>query len=120
MRRNGINTAKCLVTAALATGLAALAHASTFTIGGSGNTFIVTRDDTTAAETVNYRTVSLSAYAGQHLCPEFLLEKYRERVARETGKPCPGLFLSVSLSPRQSSSTAFAEILQEELYGHQQ
>ena len=49
------------------------------------------------------------------LCPEFLLEKYRERVARETGKPCPGLFLSVSLSPRQSSSTAFSEILQEEI-----
>jgi len=42
------------------------AQASTFTVGGSGNTFIVTRDDTTAAETVNYRTVSLSAYAGQH------------------------------------------------------
>ena len=54
------------------------------------------------------------------LCPEFILEKYRERVARETGKPCPGLFLSVSLSPRQSSSTAFSEILQEELNGHQQ
>ena len=49
------------------------------------------------------------------LCPEFILEKYRERVARETGKPCPGLFLSVTLSPRQSSSTAFAEILEEEL-----
>ena len=52
------------------------------------------------------------------LCPEFFLEKYRERVARETGKPCPGLFLSVTLSPRQSSSTAFNEILQEELNGH--
>ena len=49
------------------------------------------------------------------LCPEFLLEKYRERVARETGKPSPGLFLSVSLSPRHSSSTAFSEILQEEI-----
>ena len=46
------------------------AHASKFTVtsssSGSGARFIVTRDDTTAAETVNYRTVSLSAYAGQH------------------------------------------------------
>ena len=46
------------------------AHASNFTItsstSGSSARFIVTRDDTTAAETVNYRTVSLSAYAGQH------------------------------------------------------
>jgi hypothetical protein len=49
------------------------------------------------------------------LCPAFILEKYRERVARETGKPCPGLFLSVILSPRMSSPTAFFEILQEEL-----
>jgi hypothetical protein len=49
------------------------------------------------------------------MCPAFILEKYRERVAGETGKPCPGLFLSVSLSPRQSSSTAFSEILQEEI-----
>ena len=54
------------------------------------------------------------------LCPAFILEKYRERVAKETGKPCPGLFLSVILSPRMSSSTAFAEILEEELNGHQQ
>ena len=54
------------------------------------------------------------------LCPEFILEKYRERVARETGKPCPGLFLSVILSPRMSSSTAFADILEEELNGHLQ
>ena len=52
------------------------------------------------------------------LCPAFILEKYRERVARETGKPCPGLFLSVILSPRPSSSTAFADILEEELNGH--
>ena len=52
--------------AAAALGAALPAQASTFTVGGSGNTFIVTRDDTTAAETVNYRTVSLSAYAGQH------------------------------------------------------
>ncbi len=47
-----------------------VAHASNFTItsstSGSSARFIVTRDDTTAAETVNYRTVSISAYAGQH------------------------------------------------------
>ena len=49
------------------------------------------------------------------LCPAFILEKYRERVARETGKPCPGLFLSVTISPRPSSSTEFDEILGEEL-----
>ncbi|MBQ2632343.1 MAG: carbohydrate-binding domain-containing protein, partial [Kiritimatiellae bacterium] len=49
------------------------------------------------------------------LCPAFILEKYRERVASETGKPCPGLFLSVTISPRPADSTAFAEILGEEL-----
>ena len=51
-------------------GVAAVSHASNFTVtsstSGSGARFIVTRDDTTAAETVNYRTVSISAYAGQH------------------------------------------------------
>ena len=55
-----------LAIAVPALGAALPVLASTFTVGGSGNTFIVTRDDTTAAETVNYRTVSLSAYAGQH------------------------------------------------------
>ena len=54
------------------------------------------------------------------MCPAFILEKYRERVARETGKPCPGLFLSVTLSPRMSSSTAYFEILEEELGDYQQ
>ncbi|MBQ6916046.1 MAG: InlB B-repeat-containing protein, partial [Kiritimatiellae bacterium] len=49
------------------------------------------------------------------LCPAFILEKYRERVASETQKPCLGLFLSVTISPRPSSSTEFAEILEEEL-----
>ena len=49
------------------------------------------------------------------LCPSFILEKYRERVASETQKPCPGLFLSVTISPRPSSSTEFDEILEEEL-----
>ena len=48
----------------------AAVHASTFSISSStsGTTtrFIVTRDDATAEETVKYRTVGLSAYAGQH------------------------------------------------------
>ena len=44
------------------------ARASTFSVGGSGNTFIITRsgEGTNAAETVRYRTVGLSAYAGQN------------------------------------------------------
>ena len=43
-------------------------HASTFTVGGSGNSFTITRagEGTNATETVYYRTVGLSAYAGQH------------------------------------------------------
>ncbi len=56
------------VAALLAAACATLTvHASTFTVGGSGNNFIITRTgDTSAAETVRYRTVSLSALAGQH------------------------------------------------------
>ena len=48
-------------------GIAAV-HASTFTVGGSGNTFTISRSGvgTNAAETVLYRTVGLSAYSGQH------------------------------------------------------
>ncbi len=43
------------------------AQASTFTVGGSGNNFSITRHgDTSAAETVHYRTVPLSAFPGQH------------------------------------------------------
>ena len=43
------------------------AQASTFTVGGSGNNFTITRlGDTSAAETVHYRTVPLSAFPGQH------------------------------------------------------
>ncbi|MBQ6339516.1 MAG: hypothetical protein IJI36_10250 [Kiritimatiellae bacterium] len=42
------------------------AHASTFTIDGSGNTFTVTRSDTNAAETVRCRAVSRSALEGLH------------------------------------------------------
>ena len=59
-----------MIAAAVATSATLLAHASNFTISsstsGSSARFIVTRDDATAAETVRYRTVSLSAYAGQH------------------------------------------------------
>ena len=57
-------TVAALLSAACAT---LTVHASTFTVGGSGNNFIITRTgDTSAAETVRYRTVSLSALAGQH------------------------------------------------------
>ena len=43
------------------------AAASTFTVGGSGNNFTISRTgDTSAAETVLYRTVPLSAFPGQH------------------------------------------------------
>ncbi len=44
------------------------ARASTFTVGGSGNTFTVSRSGAgvAAAETVRYRTVPLSAFPGQH------------------------------------------------------
>lgn len=40
--------------------------ASTFTVTNSGNVFTITRNDNTGSETVFYRTVSLSALAGQH------------------------------------------------------
>ena len=54
--------------AALAAALAAPALASTFTVGSSGGTFTISRSGagTNAAETVCYRTVNVSAYAGQH------------------------------------------------------
>ena len=53
--------------AAAALGAALPAQASTFTVGGSGNNFTITRlGDTSAAETVYYRTVPLSAFPGQH------------------------------------------------------
>ena len=43
------------------------ASASTFTISGSGSSFTITRSgDTSAAETVRYRTVPLSAFPWQH------------------------------------------------------
>jgi len=54
------------VLAAVAASATLPARASTFSVGGSGNTFIITRsgEGTNAAETVRYRTVGLSAYAG--------------------------------------------------------
>ena len=56
-----------LTIAALAVGQSSAHAASTFTVTNSGNTFTVTRAVNTAvAETVNYRTVSLSAIEGQH------------------------------------------------------
>ena len=47
--------------------LIVLQHSS-FSVGGSGNTFTVTRsgEGTNSAETVHYRAVGLSAYAGQN------------------------------------------------------
>ena len=66
MRIRSIVPAGVCVAFALA-GFAAAA-ASTFSVAGSGNQFIVSRsgEGTNYAETVRYRTVSLSAYAGQH------------------------------------------------------
>ena len=71
-QKGGIkNMIRChFITMLVLAGAAAVSHASNFTVtsstSGSSARFIVTRDDTTAAETVNYRTVSISAYAGQH------------------------------------------------------
>ena len=42
-----------------------------------------------------------------------ILDVYRERVAASTGKPCPALFLSVSLEPRKSDSTAISDMILE-------
>lgn len=42
------------------------AWASTWTVTNSGSTFTITRSSSSGSETVLYRTVSLSAYAGQH------------------------------------------------------
>ena len=44
----------------------AQADSTGWTVTNSGSTFIVTRTNTTASETVLYRTVSLSAIEGQH------------------------------------------------------
>ena len=59
--------AAVLTIAALAAGHTTAWAASTFTVTASGNTFTVTRTtNTSATEKVLYRTVSLSAIAGQH------------------------------------------------------
>ena len=57
--------ALALTIAALAAGQSAGAQ-STWTVTNSGSTFTITRSDGTQAETVFYRTVSLTAYAGFH------------------------------------------------------
>ena len=49
------------------------------------------------------------------MCPDLILDKYRERVATLTGKPCPALFLSVSLEPRPPDSSAFSNMILEEV-----
>ena len=51
-----------------AAALAAPVLASTFIVGGSGNTFTISRSGAgiNSAETVHYRAVGLSAYAGQN------------------------------------------------------
>lgn len=41
-------------------------QASTWTVSNSGNTFTITRSSSDGAETISYRTVNLSAFAGQH------------------------------------------------------
>ena len=60
-----MRTPTCLLAALLLS--AASAPASTFSVSGSGNSFTISRSgDTSAAETVLYRTVPLSAFPGQH------------------------------------------------------
>ena len=58
----------CAMLIAAAAIIAAIpAAASTFSVTGSASTFTITRSgDTSAAETVLYRTVPLSAFPGQH------------------------------------------------------
>ena len=66
------NTFKHLISAmtllvALAFGQTVLAQTTTWSVGGTGNQFIITRSGDISREvTVSYRTVSLSAVAGQH------------------------------------------------------
>jgi len=71
-----------------------VAHASSFTVtsstSGSSARFIVTRNDATAAETVNYRTVSLSAYAGSFIRAQIGVTSpgrpFRAAVTRDMGR----------------------------------
>ena len=62
------HTLRSAIAAVLAIAGIAAAQASTFSVGGSGNTFTVSRtgEGTNTAETVLYRTVPLSAFPGQH------------------------------------------------------
>ena len=60
-----MRTPTCLLAALLLS--AASAPASTFSVTNAGATFTITRSgDTSASETVRYRTVPLTAYPGQH------------------------------------------------------
>ena len=71
MKKNNamrVITMRMITLVTVAIGFMQMTYASTFTVGGSGNNFTISRtgDGTNFAETVHYRTVSLSAYAGQH------------------------------------------------------
>ena len=55
-----------LTIVALVEGHITAAAVSTFTVSNIANKFTVTRSETTTAESVRYRTVSLSALAGKH------------------------------------------------------
>ena len=60
-----MRTPTCLLASLLLS--AASAPASTFSVTNAGATFTITRSgDTSASETVRYRTVPLTAYPGQH------------------------------------------------------
>ena len=65
MRNHPLRSA---IAAMLAIAGIAAAQASTFSVGGSGNTFTISRtgEGTNTTETVLYRTVPLSAFPGQH------------------------------------------------------
>lgn len=69
VEHNNMNkTIAIFALAAAVTSTVITASASTFDISGSGNSFSVTRsgEGTNTAETVYYRAVGLTAYAGQH------------------------------------------------------
>ena len=63
-----MNKKHLLIIAVLFTLLASIQNgfASTWSVTVSGNTFTITRSGYTGAETVHYRTVDLTAFAGQH------------------------------------------------------
>ena len=61
--------ARLLMLAAIAAAVPAYAETAwtvAHATSGSNTTFTVTRNDSSAAETVLFRTVGLSAFAGQH------------------------------------------------------